>query len=109
MTTDRIRPFARFYAYYLGEHRHPACRLLHYIGSWGVVLIVLAAVVKRRPLELLGAPILGYGFAWVGHLFFEKNRPATFRQPWYSLAGDWVMWWQITAGRLPIKDRRSND
>ncbi len=108
MTVERIRPFVRFYPYYLGEHRHPVCRLLHYIGSWLVLLTVLAALLMRRPLLLVCAPIAGYGFAWIGHLVFEKNRPATFRQPWYSLAGDWVMWWQITSGTLPIKERRAN-
>lgn len=107
MSAERIRPFVHFYPYYLGEHRHPVCRLLHYIGSWMVVLIVLAALLWRRPLLLVAAPIAGYGFAWVGHLFFEKNRPATFSQPWYSLAGDWVMWWQISTGKLPIRERRA--
>ncbi len=107
MTAERIRPFARFYPYYLGEHRHPVCRLLHYMGGWVVLLIVPAALLLRRPVVLLGAPIAGYGFAWLGHLVFEKNRPATFRQPWYSLAGDWVMWWQITSGTLPIRERRA--
>ncbi len=108
MTAGRIRPFVRFYPHYLGEHRHPVCRLLHYIGSWLVLLIVLTAIVLRRPAVLAGAPIAGYGLAWVGHLMFEKNRPATFRQPWYSLAGECLMWWQITSGALPIKERRGN-
>lgn len=108
MTDARIEPFARFYPYYLGEHRHPACRALHYVGSWLVLALVLSAIVLRRPLLLAGAPIAGYGFAWIGHLLFEKNRPATFRQPLYSLAGDWLMWWQITRGRLPITERRAD-
>ena len=105
MTAARIHPFPRFYEYYLGEHRNPTCRLLHFIGSWLVIAVVLAAIVTRRPLVLVAAPIIGYGFAWVGHFFFEKNRPATFRQPWYSLAGDWVLWWQITTGRRSLSGR----
>ncbi len=107
MTASRIRPFARFYPYYLGEHRHPVCRGLHDFGSWVVLLIVLAAIALRRPVLLAGAPIAGCGFAWVGHFFFEKNRPATFRQPGFRLAGGWVMWWQITTGTLPIRERRT--
>jgi len=107
VTAGRIQPFTRFYPYYLGEHRHPVCRLLHYIGSWVVLLIVLSAIVLRRPIVLAAAPVAGYGFAWIGHVFFEKNRPATFSQPWFSVAGDWVMWWQITRGTLPIRDRRA--
>jgi len=105
MPATRIHPFALFYEHYLGEHRHPICRLLHFIGSWLVILVVLIAILTRRPLALIAAPIVGYGFAWVGHFFFEKNTPATFRQPWFSLAGDWVLWWQITTGRRSLSDR----
>ena len=102
MAAPRIYPFPRFYEYYLGEHRDPTCRLLHVVGSWLVIAVVVAAMVTRRPLVLVAAPIVGYGFAWVGHFVFEKNRPATFRQPWYSLAGDWVLWWQITTRRRSL-------
>ncbi len=105
MSSARITPFSRFYEHYLGEHRNPTCRLLHFTGSWLVVAVVLAAILVRRPLILLAAPIVGYGFAWVGHFFFEHNRPATFRQPWYSLAGDWVLWWQITTRRRSLSGR----
>lgn len=105
MSASRIRPFPRFYEYYLGEHRDPTCRLLHFIGSWLVIAVVLAAIVSRRPIVLVGAPVVGYGFAWIGHFFFERNRPATFRQPWYSLAADWVLWWQITTRRRTLCDR----
>jgi hypothetical protein len=105
MTAARIRPFPRFYEYYLGEHRNPTCRLLHFLGSWLVIVVVLAAMVARRPLVLVAAPVVGYGFAWVGHFFFERNRPATFHQPWYSLAGDWVLWWQITTRRRSLSGR----
>ncbi len=106
--TERIHPFARFYPSYLLEHRHWGCRLLHYVGSWLVLLIVLLSLALRRPWLLALAPIVGYGFAWSGHFLLEKNRPATFRQPWYSLAGDWLMWWQITTGRLPLQERRAS-
>ena len=51
-------------------------------------------------LGLVLLPLIGYGFAWVGHFFFEKNRPATFKNPWYSLAGDWVMLWQVLTGKI---------
>ena len=105
MSAPRIRPFWRFYTYYLGEHRDPTCRLLHFIGSWSVVAILLTAILTRRPLMLVAAPVAGYGFAWIGHFFFEHNRPATFRQPWYSLAGDWVLWWQITTGKRSLSGR----
>src|SRR6185312_6444241 len=105
MPATRIHPFALFYEHYLGEHRHPICRLLHFIGSWLVILVVLTAILTRRPLVLVAAPVIGYGFAWVGHFFFERNTPATFRQPWFSLAGDWVLWWQITTRRRSLSGR----
>lgn len=105
MSASRIRPFPRFYEYYLGEHRNRTCRLLHVIGSWLVLAVVLTALLTGRARVLLAAPLLGYGFAWIGHFFFERNRPATFRQPWYSLAGDWVLWWQITTRRSSLGGR----
>jgi hypothetical protein len=64
-----------------------------------VLLVVLVAIASGDARWLWLAPLAGYGFAWVGHLVFEKNRPATFRHPLYSLAGDWVMYWQILRGR----------
>jgi hypothetical protein len=105
MAAARIRPFSLFYPHYLGEHRNPTCRVLHFIGSWLVIAVLLTAILARRPLLLIAAPIAGYGFAWVGHFFFERNTPATFRQPWYSLAGDWVLWWQITTGKSSLSGR----
>jgi hypothetical protein len=97
---SRFASFREFYPYYLGEHRNPACRRLHFAGSTLVVLVVLVAIVTGDVRGLWLAPLAGYGFAWIGHYGFEKNRPATFRHPLYSLAGDWVMYWQILRGRL---------
>ncbi len=94
--------FREFYPYYLGEHRNRLCRRLHFIGSWLVIAIVVAAAWMRQPLWLLLTPIAGYGFAWVGHYGFEKNRPATFRHPLYSLLGDWVMFADVLRGRVGI-------
>ncbi|MFC5579765.1 Mpo1-like protein [Rhodanobacter terrae] len=92
--------FSEFYPYYLGEHRNRTCRRLHFIGSTLVILIVLLAIVSGQPRWLWLAPIAGYGFAWIGHYVYEKNRPATFRHPLYSLMGDWVMYWQALRGKI---------
>ncbi len=92
--------FSEFYPYYLGEHRNRICRRLHFIGSTLVILIVLLAIVSGEPRWLWLAPVAGYGFAWVGHYVYEKNRPATFRHPLYSLMGDWVMYWQVLSGKI---------
>ena len=98
----RYRSFREFYPFYLSEHSDPMCRRLHFVGSWGVLAIVVAAIVLARPWLLLLAPVCGYGFAWVGHFFFEKNRPATFTYPVYSLMGDWVMFKDILTGKIPL-------
>lgn len=96
----RFRTFREFYPYYLAEHANPVCRRLHFVGST-LVLLVLAIAVATRRWELLWLlPVLGYGFAWVGHFFFEHNRPATFKYPLFSLMGDWVMFRDMLVGRL---------
>lgn len=94
--------FREFYPYYLAEHADLTCRRLHFIGSWLVLAIVVWAVIVANLWLLLLLPVVGYGFAWVGHFFFEKNRPATFTYPVYSLMGDWVMFWDILRGRVSI-------
>jgi hypothetical protein len=96
------RCFADFYPFYLSEHRNPTCRRLHFVGSALVVVLVVLAIVSRDPRWLVAAPIVGYGFAWVGHFAFERNRPATFKHPLYSLLGDWVMFRDILIGRIPF-------
>lgn len=92
--------FSEFYPFYLGEHTNPTCRRLHFIGSSLVIVVVLVAVLSGQPRWLWLAPVAGYGFAWVGHYVFEKNRPATFKHPLYSLLGDWVMYAQIWRGKI---------
>ena len=99
---DRYRSFAEFYPFYLSEHRNRTCRRLHFVGSALVLAVVVTAIAMRDPLWLLAAPVIGYGFAWVGHFVFEKNRPATFKHPLYSLMGDWVMFRDILTGRIPF-------
>lgn len=95
--------FADFYPFYLGEHANPVCRRLHFVGS-ALVLALLASVVfgVLSPWFLFGLPLHGYGFAWVGHFFFEHNRPATFTHPFYSFIGDWVMFRDMLIGRIPF-------
>ncbi|MBT5158089.1 MAG: DUF962 domain-containing protein [Rhodobiaceae bacterium] len=92
--------FASFFPYYLREHAHPVCRALHYIGTTLVLGIVLAAIYLGEPSYLWFMPLVGYFFAWVGHFFIEKNRPATFTYPLWSLAGDFKMYFLFITGRL---------
>ena len=94
--------FGEFYPFYLAEHSNRTCRLLHFIGTWGVVAVAVFAWLADNPWWLLLMPVVGYGFAWAGHFFFEHNKPATFKYPWYSLLGDWVMWKDIMAGKVKL-------
>jgi hypothetical protein len=94
--------FADFYPFYLTEHGNRTCRRLHFAGSTLALAFVVAALVTRDARWLFGSLLAGYGFAWVGHFGFEKNRPASFRQPLYSFMGDWKMYWQIWTGRIPF-------
>ena len=101
----RFDSFAAFYPFYLSEHRNPACRALHFAGSTLVLGLVVTAIATRNAWWLFAVPLAGYGFAWAGHFAFEKNRPATFRYPVYSLIGDWVMYWQLLTRKIPFEER----
>ena len=92
--------FREFYPYYLSEHANRNCRRVHFIGTTLVLLTLVAALASGRLHWLWLMPVFGYGFAWFGHYVFEKNRPATFRHPLYSLAGDFVMYADILRGRI---------
>lgn len=76
----------------------PTCRRLHFVGTTGVIGVLLLAPVM--PPILLAGPLVGYGFAWAGHMLFEKNRPATFTYPLWSLMADFVMYKKILFGQM---------
>ena len=96
---ERYQSFAQFYPYYIHEHSNQTCRRIHVVGTGLVAVILVLAVATLNPWWLLAAPVVGYGFAWVGHFFFEKNRPATFKYPLWSLMGDWRMFFETVAGK----------
>jgi len=93
MVPEKYTTFREFYPFYLSQHQNSVCRLLHFIGT--SIIIVLLIFYVNTAKDLLLIPFVGYGFAWTGHFFFEKNKPATFKYPIYSLMGDFVMFWQI--------------
>lgn len=96
----RYASFREFYPFYLSEHRSRSSRRLHVCGTLLALALAAAALVGGRPVLLWAVPVAGYAFAWVGHYFFEKNRPATFSHPLYSLAGDFRMLYEVLTGRI---------
>jgi len=96
------KSFREFYPAYLAEHENPTCRRLHFVGTTLVLLAIAMAVITREWLWLVAVPVLGYGFAWIGHFVFERNRPATFRHPLYSLAGDFLLFRDMLTRRIPF-------
>ncbi|HUE65543.1 MAG TPA: Mpo1-like protein [Rhizomicrobium sp.] len=99
---QRYASFADFYPFYLSEHANRTTRRLHFLGSSLALFCLLELFFTGDVWWLAAGLVTGYGFAWFSHLVFEKNRPATFRQPVFSFMGDWVMYWQILTGRIPF-------
>jgi hypothetical protein len=98
MTT--YNSFSAFYPYYLSEHSNRSCRRLHFIGTTIGLVCLLHALSTLNFWWLLAGIVQGYAWAWVGHFFFEHNRPATFTYPRWSFMGDWVMWKDILTGKI---------
>ena len=103
MSQPRYNSFTEFWPYYLAEHSKPGTRLLHLIGMsialGAVVVFILMGKWWLFPLAL----IPGYGAAWIGHFFIEKNKPATFQYPLWSFMGDYKMIWLMLTGRMSDK------
>ena len=97
---EKYASFAEFYPFYLNEHKNRTTRRLHFLGSALALFCLLELLFTGDFWWLAAGLVCGYGFAWVSHMVFEKNRPATFSQPLYSFMGDWVMFWQILTGKI---------
>ena len=109
MADKKYKTFWDFYPYYLTEHQNATARRLHFVGT-GLVITLFFQFLRTLTLRYLAfIPLVGYGFAWVGHAFFEKNKPATFTYPLFSLGSDFVMFWHILTGQLPEKMREAKE
>ena len=95
-----FKTFAEFYPFYLQEHSNRTCRRLHFVGTSLSLLFLIGLVVTGHIWYLVAAFVSGYGFAWIGHFAFEKNRPASFKRPLFSFRGDWVMWRDMLTGKI---------
>ena len=102
MKDNRFDSFQEFYPYYLSEHSKSGTKILHFIGTILVIFYFIMFFLYSDFTYLLLIPLSGYGFAWFSHLFIEKNKPATFRYPGYSLRGDFLMFWHIIIGKVKI-------
>jgi hypothetical protein len=99
-TQPQFANFRDFYPYYLAQHRNRICRRLHLSGTLLALVVAVVALVSGRWLWLVAVPLAGYLPAWAGHLFFERNSPATFSHPLYSLRGDLAMLAEVLSGRM---------
>ncbi|MBL4939997.1 MAG: DUF962 domain-containing protein [Lutibacter sp.] len=98
----RFQTFEEFYPFYLKQHSNKICRMLHVIGTTIVFSLAFTAVYHNIPKLWILVPIAGYGFAWAGHFFFEKNKPATFQYPLWSLLSDFKMYFEIVSGKRSL-------
>jgi hypothetical protein len=103
----RLGSYEDFWPYYVSQHLNPICRGLHFLGTFLVILCLVAAVLFFSRTWLLASLFAGYGFAWVGHFFFERNRPATFTYPLWSLRGDFRMFRLTLLGRMASEIARA--
>ena len=99
---NRITNYKDFYKFYLDEHSNYTCRLLHIIGTTIVLALLLTTIIHQNPYWLIFVPLSGYVFAWIGHFFFEKNVPATFKYPLWSLKSDFKMYFDVLSGKLSL-------
>ena len=106
MAVPRAETYAEFWPHYLREHAQPATRAVHIAGTAIALLLLLAAVLVGSWWLLLAALVAGYGFAWASHMLIERNRPATFTYPAWSLLSDLRMAWLFATGRLGAELRR---
>jgi hypothetical protein len=103
MSEKKYQTLKDFYPYYLTEHSDSTCRTLHYIGTSGFLVLLATALFTQNWKLFIFMPLMGYGFAWVGHFFFEKNRPATFIYPIYSFVSDFIMCYHFFTGQIDKK------
>ena len=101
-----MHSYREFWPFYVNQHLKPGTRLLHFAGTTAVIVCVIAAIVRREWWLLLLGPVVAYGPAWIAHLFVERNRPATFTHPLWSLVGDFHMYGLMWTGRMEQEIRR---
>ncbi len=97
---DKTKTFPEFYKYYLTEHQNRWTRIFHFVGTFLLLLVLFYVLYSGKERFLWYVPIFGYGFAWFSHVVFEKNRPATFKYPLWSLFSDFKMFFELLTGKI---------
>ncbi|MCF8428690.1 MAG: DUF962 domain-containing protein [Bacteroidia bacterium] len=95
----QYKSLQEFYPFYISQHQNKTSRILHFIGTSLFIFTFFGSFIFHQVSILLISPILAYVFAWIGHFFFEKNKPATFQYPLYSLASDFILYFEILTGK----------
>jgi hypothetical protein len=103
---SRIASFEEFWPFYVSQHTKRGTRALHFAGTTLGFLFLARAVASGRPVFVLWGLVAAYGLAWIGHFFIEKNRPATFQYPFWSLLGDMKMYGLMWRGRMTAEAAR---
>jgi len=103
-----LQSFSNFWPIYLGEHQTLGCRVMHYVAAVVAVTLAVVFVANGQWMALLGVPVVSYAFAWVGHLFIEGNRPATWGYPFWSVRAEFLMVWLALTGRLRAEFRKQH-
>jgi hypothetical protein len=98
--------FEEFWPEYVRAHQNKLNRTLHAVGMGLALACVAAAILKKRPWLLALAPVFAYGFAWAGHLFAEKNMPASFSHPIYSARAGALLFWKTICGEMDAEVAR---
>jgi hypothetical protein len=102
----RIESYAEFWPFYLSQHSHPANRALHLAGTGAGIALLAAGLAIQDWRPIVAAAVAGYGFAWAGHFLVERNRPATFTYPLWSLLSDLRLFGLFVTGRLKAELER---
>lgn len=96
---EKLKSYSDFYVFYLTEHRNKISRILHFIGTFLFFVVLIYLLLTKNFILLWILPVIGYGFAWLGHFFFEKNQPATFKYPFWSLISDFRLFFALLIGK----------
>ncbi|PKF75605.1 DUF962 domain-containing protein [Chryseobacterium sp. PMSZPI] len=105
--TERIKTYREFYQFYLTEHSKTGTRVFHFLGTLLVFVVIGYVISSGKERFLWYIPIVGYGFAWISHAFIEKNKPATFKYPLWSLISDFKLFFELLIGKQKFRETSS--